>query len=248
MPDLAQSAGPLIFAHRGASKYAPENTISAFRLAVDMGADGIELDTKVSSDGVVVVMHDQTVDRTTDGTGSIANLTADALHRLDAGSRFSKEFQGEPVPTLNEVFAAVGKVLFINVELTNYASPLDALPVKVARLIQEHDLMDRVIISSFHPFNLIRFRRLLPTIPLGFLAQPGKPGAWTRSWIGSLFPQDALHPYFSDVDHKLVEHNHRHGKKVNVWTVDSQEEICRLLALKVDGIITDDPPLAKKLL
>jgi glycerophosphoryl diester phosphodiesterase len=248
MSSLMQSSGPLIFAHRGASAYAPENTLASFRLAAELGADGIELDTKLSSDGVVVVMHDQTVDRTTNGKGSTSNLTADALHQLDAGSHFSLKYKGEPVPTLEEVFEAVGNRVYINVELTNYASPLDALPGRVAELIRKHGLVDRVIISSFHPLNLIRFRKLLPSVPLALLALKGQAGGWARSWVGGLFPQNALHPYFSDVDAALVERVHRGGKKVNVWTVNNEAEICRLLACKVDGIITDDPVLAKKVL
>jgi glycerophosphoryl diester phosphodiesterase len=243
-----QSSHPLIFAHRGASAYAPENTLASFRMAADLRADGIELDTKLSSDGVVVVMHDQTVDRTTDGKGSIGNLTSEALHHLDAGSHFSLDFKGEPVPTLEEVFEAVGSRVFINVEVTNYASPLDALPNKVAELIRQHGLVDRVIISSFHPLNLIRFNKLLPSVPLALLAQGGKAGAWARSWLGGLFPQNALHPYFSDVDAAMVDRLHRNGKKVNVWTVNDEAEICRLVDCKVDGIITDDPVLARKVL
>jgi glycerophosphoryl diester phosphodiesterase len=245
---LMKSARPLIFAHRGASAYAPENTLASFRLAAELGADGIELDAKLSSDGVVVVMHDQTVDRTTNGQGSVSNLTADALHHLDAGSHFSSEYKEETVPTLEEVFEMVGQKVYINVEVTNYASPLDALPNKVAELIRRFDLGDRVIISSFHPLNLTRFHWLMPSVPLALLAQEGKAGGWARSWVGNLFPQDALHPYFSDVDAALVERVHRGGKKVNVWTVNDPTEICRLLACKVDGIITDDPGLAKRML
>jgi len=248
MPALMQNPRPLVFAHRGASAYAPENTLAAFCLAAELGADGIELDTKLSSDGVVMVMHDQTVDRTTNGKGSISNLTADELHHLDAGSRFSSEYKAEPVPTLEEVFVAVGNKVYINVEVTNYASPLDALPNRVADLIRRYDLTERVIISSFHPLNLIRFHRRLPSVPLALLAQEGTAGGWARSWVGGLFPQNALHPYFSDVDEALVERIHRRGRKVNVWTVNNEIEICRLLACKVDGIITDDPVLAKKVL
>ena len=179
---LQQRSGPVVFAHRGASAHAPENTLAAFRAAVDQKAQGVELDAKLSSDGVVVVMHDQTVDRTTDGSGNVASLTAIQLHRLDAGSHFSTDFAGEPVPTLEEVFNAVADKLLINIELTNYASPLDELPAKVAQLVQQSGLSNRVIISSFHPMNLMRFHKLLPTVPLGLLALPGKAGRWARSW------------------------------------------------------------------
>src|SRR6266545_5505015 len=111
---------PVIFAHRGACAHAPENTMASFELALAHGADAIELDVKLSSDGYVVVHHDDTVDRTTDGTGRIKNLTLAELKKLDAGSFLSEKFKGEKIPTLEEVFEAVGKRTFINVELTNY--------------------------------------------------------------------------------------------------------------------------------
>ena len=245
---LTQVSGPLIFAHRGASAYAPENTLAAFRLAFEQGADGIELDAKLSADGIVVVMHDQTVDRTTNGSGSVSKLTMSEIKLLDAGGHFSPSFIGEPVPTLEEVFEAVGKRLLINIELTNYDSAIDALPIRVAQLIKKHHLSDQVMMSSFHPLNLIRFHWQLPTVTTGLLTQPAGAGAWARSWIGTLLPYDALHPYFADVNAEMVDRIHQRGKKINVWTVNSGEEICRLKNLMVDGIITDDPILARKAL
>lgn len=239
---------PVIIAHRGASLCAPENTLAAFKLGKELGADGIELDAKLSSDNVVMIMHDRTVDRTTNGTGPVSGFTAAALHRLDAGSHFSPEYKGEPVPTLEEVFDALGKKLLINVELTNYDSPYDALPVRVAGLIRKFELENCVIISSFHPLNLIRFHWLIPSVPLGLLTQPGKAGKWARSWLSNVIPQNAIHPYFSDVDNALVNRVHQRGRKVNVWTVNAPDEIRRLLSCKVDGIITDDPAGARKLL
>jgi glycerophosphoryl diester phosphodiesterase len=245
---IVEKSTPFVFAHRGASAYAPENTLAAFKFAIDQGADGIELDTKLSVDGQAMVMHDLSVDRTTNGKGLISTLSASEIQKLDAGSHFSPDFEGEPVPTLEDVFKLVGRRIVINIELTNYSSPTDALPVFVSELIKKYHLEDKVIISSFHPLNLIRFHRLIPGIPLGLLTLPGKPGAWGRSWIGRLVPQDALHPYFSDVNFRLVEGIHQRGKKINVWTVDSPAEITRLVSLKVDGIITNDPKTVKGML
>src|SRR4030042_5766395 len=116
---------PTIFAHRGSSVHAPENTLAAFKLAIDQHADGIELDTKLSADGQVVVMHDDTVDRTTNGTGRIKSLTLHELKRLDAGSKFDPSFHAERIPTLAEVFETVGGKIFINVALATYTSPTD---------------------------------------------------------------------------------------------------------------------------
>src|SRR3972149_5202117 len=131
---------PVIFAHRGASACAPENTLAAFQLALEQGAPAIEFDVKLTSDGQVVVIHDQTANRTTDGAGNVANLPLAALRELDAGSWLSAAFRGERIPSLDEVFEALGKKLFMNVELTNYATSFDTLIPKVAHLVKKHGL------------------------------------------------------------------------------------------------------------
>jgi glycerophosphoryl diester phosphodiesterase len=109
---FAQIAQPAIFAHRGASAFAPENTMAAFELAVQEKADAIELDAKLTADGQVVVIHDQTVDRTTDGRGRVGDMSLAQLRQLDAGSHFARAFQGERIPTLDEVLAALGDKIF----------------------------------------------------------------------------------------------------------------------------------------
>jgi glycerophosphoryl diester phosphodiesterase len=243
---LIDAAAPLIYGHRGASAYAPENTLTAFQLALEQGADGFELDAKLSSDGVVVVMHDQTVDRTTNQKGPVAGFSGVELHQMDAGCHFSPQFKGEPIPSLEEIFIKFGKKLIINVELTNYTSPTDALPVKVAELIYNYDLEKTVLISSFHPLNLIRIHRKLPGITLGLLTLPGKKGALGRSRFGSLIPQTAIHPHFQDVSQELIDYTHKKGKKVNAWTVNEPGDIQRMCSMGVDRIITDKPDLARK--
>ena len=140
---------PKIFAHRGASAYAPENTMAAFSLAVHQGADAIELDAKLSADGYVVVMHDDTVDRTTNGTGRVSSLSLAELQKLDAGSKFPPLFKSEKVPTLEEVYETLGRKILINVELTNYSTPMDDLPDKVIALVKKFNLEERVLLSSF---------------------------------------------------------------------------------------------------
>jgi glycerophosphoryl diester phosphodiesterase len=245
---FARIPRPTIFAHRGASAHAPENTLAAFELALQQGADAIELDVKLCADNEVIVLHDQTVDRTTDGTGDVRQLSLAELKTLDAGSHFDFAFRGESIPTLAEVFEIVGKRTFINIELTNYASMLDALPVKVARLVERYKVQGRVMFSSFNPLALIQAHRLLPDIPYGLLAQPGKSGALARSWLGRLTGYHALHPEFSDVTRSLVEGCHRRSKRVHVYTVNQEAEMRRLFGLNVDGIFTDDPVLARRIL
>lgn len=228
---------PKIIAHRGASAQAPENTMAAFQLALDQQADGIELDVMLTADQQVVVIHDDTVDRTTNGSGRVAGMTLEEIRSLDAGG-------GEKVPTLPEVLDQFGGKFLINIELKNYTSIFDSLPLRVAHLIQAHHLVEQVLISSFNPFNLPRVRNHLPGAHLGLITQPRQ----AQKWIWRLFKYDALHPHYADVDAVLVSALHARSRQVNVWTVDEPEEMQRLAALEVDGMITNDPQKALEVL
>ncbi len=235
---------PIIFAHRGASAHAPENTIAAFELALTQQADAIELDVKLSSDGYVVVHHDPTLDRTTDGKGKLKDMTLAGLKKLDAGSFFSEKFMGEPIPTLDEVFEAVGKRTFINVELTNYKTPHDQLVETVCMLIKKHKMQKNVIFSSFLASNLSKARSYLPEVPRGLLALNGFLGSWARSFGFAFGKYQALHPYLTDMTQQEVARVHRLNRRVHVWTVNAEQDMRRLFGWGVDGIFTDDPQLA----
>ena len=231
----------VLFAHRGASAHAPENTLPAFELALQQGADGVELDVKLSADGHVIVMHDPTVDRTTDGHGRVRDLTLADFRKLDAGAYYSEAYRGTKVPTLDEVFEAIGKRCVINVELTNYATPRDTLVEKVCDLVKRHALQDRILFSSFLGGNLRRAAQLLPEVPRGLLALDGWKGAWARSF-GFMFGEfQALHPYITDVNAPQVSRVHQLKRRIHVWTANTAEEISRLKNWGVDGIFTDDP-------
>jgi glycerophosphoryl diester phosphodiesterase len=238
---------PYYFAHRGASAHAPENTIEAFQLALDQGAKFIEFDVKLSADKNVVVIHDQTVDRTTNGKGRVNSLSLHEIKQLDAGSWFDDRFRGAKIPTLDEVFEILGRKLFMNVELTNYATPTDALVERVALSVKKHGMEKSVIFSSFFPMNLIRTKRLLPDVPRGQLVFPGKAGWWQRLW-GGLIDVQANHPYTSDVTGESVIQAHHHQRLVHVWTVNKPDDMRRLCGLGVDGFFTDDPLVAKEVL
>jgi len=232
---------PAVIAHRGASAYAPENTLPAFELAVTQNADAVELDAKLTRDGEVVVIHDRSVDRTTNGSGLLHILTYREIKLLDAGSWFSPKFKGVRIPTLGQVFEAVGKKIVINIELTNYAAPLDGLAEKTAALINEHQIEDWVFVSSFNPLALFKFHRLLPDIPIGLLALPGPAGALPRSWLGNLVPYQALHPHFSSVTPKLIHKGCQRGKRIQCYTVNREADMKRLFAWGIGAIFTDDP-------
>ena len=236
---------PLVIAHRGASAHAPENTLAAFDAALRLGAHAIELDAKLSADGRVVVIHDATVNRTTDGKGRVSNMELAALQALDAGSFFSEEFRGEHIPTLDEVFEmVVGTRILINVELTNYTTPQDALVERVCALVRHYSLEKRVLFSSFLASNLTKSRRLLPEVPQGLLALPGWLGWWSRSFGFNFGDFEALHPNVRDVTPRQVVRVHRLSRRILVWTVNAAGDIRQLFSWGVDGIITDDPPQA----
>lgn len=234
---------PTVFAHRGASAHTPENTLAAFQLALEHGADGIEFDVKLTSDGQVVVHHDASLERTTNGKGQLKDFTLAELKQLDAGSWFGEQFRGERIPTLAEIFETVGDKLFMNIELTNYATPFDKLVDKVAELVERYHMHKRILYSSFLPHNLIRAGALTPGLPRGQLALPGPAGWWQRGW-GGLLKLQADHPFSADVNAASVERSHARGRRVYTWTVNQPEEMRRLQSLGVDGIITDDPKLA----
>jgi glycerophosphoryl diester phosphodiesterase len=239
---------PVVFAHRGDCAHAPENTLAAFTMAADKGAPAIEFDVKLSADGHVIVLHDQSLDRTTDGNGDVRNLPLAALRELDAGARFPGQFRGERIPTLEEVFETVGKRLYMNVELTNYATPLDRLVPKVVELVRRFGLEKRVLFSSFFPHNLLKAAKLLPDAPRGLLAWAGWMGWWGRAFGFRSDVYAALHPHMRDVSSGLVECVHAAGRRVHAWTVNAADDIKRLTSLGVDGLFTDDPALALELL
>lgn len=212
------NATPLIVAHRGDSANAPENTLASFRLALANGADGIELDVMFSADQKLVVIHDDTLDRTTNGHGLVGATPSDAIRELDAGSRFGEKFKGEPVPLLDEVFAEFGGKFLINVELKNYKTPKDQLPDFVVALIKKHGLSESVMLSSFNARNLPRAKALPPEIRTGLLTLPGILGLPMRGVLGRRYAADDLHPFYRDVSARLVQSRHNlgaEGKRVD---------------------------------
>ncbi len=235
---------PVIFAHRGASGYAPENTLAAFKKAVDLGADAIELDVKLSGDGVPVVIHDQTTDRTTNGTGDVRKYSIEQLQQLDAGGKFNAEFSNERIPTLAEVFETVGRRIYINIELTNYRSPQDGLAEKVMGVIHQYALDDWVMFSSFLPGNILSVKKRKPEIPAALLCQPGRAGALARGMIGRWVSSAVVHPYYTDMTQAFLSQEKSHGRMVNVWTVNESSEMRKLMELGVNGLITDYPDRA----
>ncbi len=237
--------GPLVVAHRGACRRAPENTLAAFRLAAELGADAIELDAKLTADGHVVVMHDQTLDRTTAGHGRVADHTLADIRALEAGAHFSPDFAGEPVPTLEEVLRAVGGRLLVNIELGNYATPRDRLPEAAVEVVCACGMQRRVLLSSFNPLALRRARAADPTIPVGLLLMSREP-AWQRLLFFLISPKDFLHLNEALTTRRDVARNARAGRPVIAWTVNDANRMEQLLRMGVHGLISDVPEVARE--
>lgn len=238
---------PLIFAHRGASDIAPENTLAAFQAALDVGADGIELDVTRCATGEIVVIHDETVDRTTNGTGRVSSLPFYALRELDAGSWFGSQFAGERVPMLQEVLDRFGHRLRINIEIKGQSLRGDGLEEEIAEMIRARSLQKKVILSSFNPAALMRARRVAPELRRGLLYAPDFP-FYSRIWALPLVRPEALHPQYTLVDERLVRWAHGRGLRVAAWTVDEPQAMERMIRLGVDMIITNHPRQLREML
>ena len=239
----------MVIAHRGSSAIAPENTLAAFQLAVDQEADAIELDVDLTHDGHIVVMHDDTIDRTTDGHGRVADLTLEEIRRADAGAWKSAEFKGARVPLLEEIFAEVGQWLLINVEIKGMSLRGNGLEEKVAALIAKHDLIERVIVSSFNPFALRRVKHIDARLACALLLAPDLPIYLRNAWLAPLIPHlDARHPHYAQVNKAMVDQLHRQGLFVNVWTANQASVVHTMRQAGVDGIIGDDPMLIRETL
>jgi glycerophosphoryl diester phosphodiesterase len=234
---------PWIIAHRGASADAPENTLAAFRLAREQGADGIELDVQRCRSGEVVVFHDHDLQRLAARTGRVAEL--------DWGELSQADVRGERIPRLEDALAAIGSELLINVELktaSGWAQRVrdDGLARAVAALLARSDA--RVLVSSFDPLLLARFRAAAPTVPTGLLFSANQSVPLRRGWAAWLVRPTALHPQAQLVDAVALAHWRARGFAVHTWTVDDPAELRALAALGVDAVITNRPALARRAL
>jgi len=232
---------PLVFAHRGASQVAPENTLPGFEAAIRLGADGVELDVQYSSDGHLVVIHDLTLERLTNGTGRVTAQPLAALRALDAGSHFGPEFAGTRIPLLGEVLDLLRGRLLVNVELKSADAASAGIGTDVVAAVRAHGMADQVVISSFNPFALRRAKLAGPEIECALLVAPDLPG-WMRWGLTRRYSRaDGIHPEAMMVDAAYVAWATKHCLPLRVWTVDDEAEMRRLLALGVDAVITDVP-------
>ena len=236
---------PVIIAHRGYRKRYPENTLAAFAAAFDAGARMVELDLTLTRDRRLVVLHDDTLDRTTDGRGQVRGFTLDDLKQLDAGSWFDPRFTGERLPTLEEVLDLCADRGMVNIEIKADAFEAgrlaDAIEEQVLAAVAERGMGDRVLISSFETRFLTRIveRKNAPAVGVlserGIVSDPLSLCKRLRAF--------SWHPDFHSVTAARVRAMHAAGIMVFPYTVNQADDFRRLLQMGVDGIFTDDPPL-----
>ncbi|MBJ9988243.1 MULTISPECIES: glycerophosphodiester phosphodiesterase [Paenibacillus] len=227
------------FAHRGASAVCPENTMAAFARSLELGATGIETDVQLTRDGRLVLIHDETLSRTTNGSGWVKDHDLEELRKLDAGSWFHPDFADERLPLLEELLELVQDTgTVVNIELKNTKVPYAGLEEKVIDMVRSYNLSERIVISSFNHYSLRLCKQLAPEIRTGILYMEGlyEPWEYARS-----VEADALHAYHFAVLPEFVAGAKAAGKVYHPWTVNEEKEMQRLIDAGAAGIITDYP-------
>ncbi len=234
-----------VFAHRGASAYAPENTLAAFKKAIELRADWLEMDVQQTSDGRLVVFHDLRLERTTNGHGALRDLSLDEVRQLDAGAWFGAEFKGEPVPTFEEAVALArqaGIRIFPEVKDPRFYPGIEE---RMAATLHAYEFEDNTIVQSFDAGSLERLRQVNPRLRLAALytaTNPLKGDPPARA--------DVIGPAWELVasDRGLVRDAHAAGRQVVVWTVDAPAATKQMIEARVDGIITNRPDVVRSIL
>lgn len=247
---------PLVIAHRGASGIAPENTLAAFSKALEIGVDRIEMDLRQTLDGEVVVIHDKTLKRTTNGWGSVRKSSLKKLRRYSAGSWFHHTFSHEKVPTLHEVLELVKGQTELLLEIKNGSPYHHGIESNITKIIKKHDAKNWCIVQSFDDRVLNNFRKLpelesdvhklfasvIPVAPF----YGGSRFSFKR--VKSYHYAEEININYKYVNPQVVRKIHQLNKKVNIWTVNEPANFVKYIKMGVDGIITDNPHLLKKLL
>ncbi len=262
--EFAQQASMLLIAHRGASGLAPEHTLASFELAVDIGVDYLEQDLQQTSDGVLVVLHDDTLDRTARGpegdcTGLVRDKTLAQLERCDFGAWFGEEhpavghrFDGQRILTLVALIERFGRSVHYYIETKN-PEGARGLEASLISILNEYGLLEAgnaspLMFQSFSKESLVALAEKAPAIPrLQLLDRKQLLAPYDAELLGIAEYAHGIGPHYSDVDAALVAAAHRHGLKIHVYTVNDPDEMRRLDALEVDGIFSDFPDRYREL-
>ncbi|WP_010278398.1 glycerophosphodiester phosphodiesterase [Paenibacillus senegalensis] len=230
---------PLVIGHRGASAIAPENTLAAFKEALKQGVNMVELDVHLTKDDQIVVCHDQTIDRTTNGEGVIREMTLEKVQSFDAGSWFGDAFKGEKIPTLEEVINLFPADVWINVEVKNFYD--GRLGEQLASLLKRTNRLHTVVVSSFYHKELVQFKENNPEVLVGILYN-GRDLYDHVHYAQSLpVPIYSLHPNFKEIPESDIKKAIEHDIKIFPYTINEPEDMVALIEKGVTGLITDYP-------
>ena len=228
---------PKIIGHRGIPHLTPENTMASFRAAVENGADGLETDVQMTKDGELVLIHDETLDRTTNGKGLVLTHTLSELKSLDTGSKFDPAFKNEKIPTLREFLEFVsGRDLLINIEIKSGVVLYPGIERKLIHMLHEFGLGHKTIISSFNHYALVTCKEIDSGIKTGILYMAGLYNPWDYA---KTVHADALHPLFYSVRPETIGGMKASGLLIHPYTVDSPGDMKNMIALGASGIITN---------
>lgn len=242
---------PLVLAHRGANKVAPQNTLPAFEKALEFKADGLETDVHLSKDGHIVICHNYTIDETSNGKGLVSEMTLSQLKAFDFGSYFGNEFKGVTLPTLPELLDLTKEMSLINIEIKPPKTDCD-LVKKVVEEIHNYGIVENTIVSCFDPECIRLVKEIDSNVKTGLLYEDDQLGNEIMTFgvakYCSQLKADAAHPHRKLITHKEVLELHNLGIAVNPWTVNLEEEIIRLTQWGCDALISDVPDYCKKVL
>ncbi len=229
----------IIYAHRGNSSKYPENTLSAFKSAIEVGADGIETDVHLTKDGVLVITHDEEISRVSNGHGMVKDLTLDELQQYDFGLWKGEEFKGEHIPTLDDFLDLMeGNELLLNIEIKMGFILYPGIEEKLYEKIKARGFLNRTLFSSFNHYSLAMLREMDREAKTGALYQSG---LYEPHHYAKTFGASALHPHFMAFDSSLLKACHESNLLVNLWTVDKLEQAKAFQTMGIDGVITNYP-------
>jgi glycerophosphoryl diester phosphodiesterase len=244
-PGWPDTGRTVVVGHRGAAGHAPENTFASFELALELGADAVELDVHLSRDGQIVVIHDGRLERTTDGGGLVGEHTLAELRRLDAGSWFAPRFAGQRIPTLDEVLAWARDRTYLAIEVKNGPIFYEHIEMELVELLARHRMRERALIISFDHHALRRIRELDAGLLTGvvYACRPADPVA-----LAGAAGAGVLEPHWSFVTPEDVAAAHAAGLRVTAWATSEPSVLHRLLQAGLDALTTDHPEVLVKLL
>ncbi|MDX8360500.1 MULTISPECIES: glycerophosphodiester phosphodiesterase [Bacillaceae] len=235
----------LVYAHRGASKLAPENTMTAFLTAEELGADGIELDVQLSKDNIPVIIHDETLNRTTNGVGYVKDYTAKELEELDAGSWFTPLHMGEKIPTLDHFLSWFSTTkMLLNLELKNSLIEYKGIEQIVCDMLKAYKVDDRTVISSFNHHSIKNVMKIDPQLDTAFLVSSRLQKAWESAKNAGT---KSIHVKHNLLSKQFVDECRKENMTLRTYTVNRPLSIRLYYKWKVDGIITDVPNTAVKI-